>query len=72
MVSGTNPADSATDVAIDSNIEITFSEPATVTGEWFEMVCATSGTYNPSGTCGSRIFMPLYLIASSSGAGEHC
>ncbi len=23
-------------------------------------------------SCGSRIFMPLDLIASSSGAGEHC
>jgi len=33
VVPGTNPADSATDVAIDSNIEITFSEPVTVTGD---------------------------------------
>lgn len=42
-VSSTTPADNATEVAVDSSITITFSEPVTVTDPWFGIACTTSG-----------------------------
>jgi uncharacterized protein len=44
------PANAATGVAINSDVTITFSEPVTVTGNWFSVVCATSGTRDTSNT----------------------
>jgi uncharacterized protein len=38
-VTATTPASNATDVAINSNITITFSEPVTVTGQLASLVC---------------------------------
>src|ERR1051325_9644669 len=43
-VSTTTPATGATNVAANSNISITFSEPVNVTGNWFQIACNTSGT----------------------------
>lgn len=48
IVTTTTPADNATEVALNSNISITFSEDVVVAGDWFEMVCSTSGTFNLS------------------------
>ncbi len=42
-VSGTSPADGATDVAVGSSITVTFTEPVTVTGDWFTLSCSVSG-----------------------------
>ncbi len=47
-VSSTSPAAGAVGQAIDVDLTVTFSEPVTVTGEWFEIVCTTSGTRNVS------------------------
>jgi predicted extracellular nuclease len=44
-VSSTSPADGAADVAADTNITITFSEPVTVTGNWYSILCGTSGAH---------------------------
>ncbi len=44
-VSSTTPANNATNVAIDSNISITFNEPVTVTGSWFTISCGSSGAH---------------------------
>ena len=33
-----------------TNITITFSEPVNVTGDWFQISCATSGTRNVADT----------------------
>lgn len=44
-VSGTLPADGATGVALDANVEITFSEPVTVTGTWYDITCTASGAH---------------------------
>jgi len=43
-VSGTNPANGAVNVPIASDVTITFSEPVAVSGDWFTLACATSGT----------------------------
>jgi predicted extracellular nuclease len=39
------PANGATQVAADANIEITFSEPVNVSGAWFALSCTTSGVH---------------------------
>ncbi|MDV7391161.1 Ig-like domain-containing protein, partial [Arthrospira platensis SPKY1] len=43
-VTNTNPAEGAIDVTIDANLTITFSEDVAVSGEWFDIACANSGT----------------------------
>ncbi|MGQ9904671.1 MAG: ExeM/NucH family extracellular endonuclease, partial [Anaerolineae bacterium] len=47
-VSAVNPSNSATSVSLGSNVVITFTEPVTVTGDWFSLACGTSGTRTPS------------------------
>jgi len=44
-VSSTIPANGATDVAEDTDIQITFSEAVTVTGTWFDIACDTSAAH---------------------------
>jgi len=44
-VTGTVPADNATDIPVDANISVTFSEPVTVSDASFQISCATSGTH---------------------------
>ena len=49
-VSSTTPTNGATSQATNSNIDVTFSEPVNVSGNWFQVVCATSGTRNVADT----------------------
>ena len=49
-VTATTPTNGATQQANNTNISITFSEPVDVTGNWFQIVGATSGTRNPADT----------------------
>jgi predicted extracellular nuclease len=42
-VSTTNPTDGATGVAVNADVTITFSEAVDVSGEWFQIDCASSG-----------------------------
>ena len=44
-VSSTTPANNATNVLINSNISVAFSEAVTVTGNWYTLNCATSGAH---------------------------
>lgn len=46
----TSPTNGATAIATDTNIEITFSEPVTVTVPWFSISCATSGIHTATVT----------------------
>lgn len=43
-VTATTPSNAATGVAVTSNVDVTFSEPVTVVGGWFQLVCPISGT----------------------------
>ena len=45
----TTPTNGAVDQATNTNITVTFSEPVNVTGNWFQIVCTTSGTRNVGG-----------------------
>jgi predicted extracellular nuclease len=49
-VAATSPANGATDVAVDSNIVITFSEPVDVSGNWYSISC--SGTVHTATVTG--------------------
>ncbi len=42
-VAATTPTDGAVDVAVGTNLQVTFSEPVDVAGSWFDLSCATSG-----------------------------
>jgi methionine-rich copper-binding protein CopC len=49
-VTATTPTNGATNLATNTNIDVTFSEPVNVTGNWFQIVCTTSGTRNVADT----------------------
>src|SRR6185503_10241979 len=49
-VASTTPTNGATNQAQNTDITITFSEPVDVTGDWFQISCATSGTRNVADT----------------------
>ena len=44
VAQSTSPFNGASNVPVNSNIAITFSEPVTTTGNWFSIACASSGT----------------------------
>ncbi|NLE61235.1 MAG: ExeM/NucH family extracellular endonuclease, partial [Planctomycetes bacterium] len=39
------PANEATDVLRDASLAVTFSEPVNVTGTWFDLTCANTGSH---------------------------
>ena len=49
-VSSTVPPNNAVDVSLAASITVTFSEPVNVSGNWFQLACATSGTRSVSDT----------------------
>ena len=55
-VSSTVPTNGATNVAITSNITVTFSEPVNVAGSWFTISGATSGPHTAAVTGGPTTF----------------
>jgi predicted extracellular nuclease len=55
-VTATNPTDGAIDVAVNTNLTITFSEAVNVTGEWFGIFCVSSGGHTAGVTGGPTTF----------------
>jgi len=55
-VSSTTPANAASGVAGNANVSITFSEPVNVTGSWYSISCASSGTHTATVTGGPTAF----------------
>src|SRR4029078_9554440 len=49
-LNATKPTNGATQIANNTNITLTFSEPVNVTGNWFQIVGSTSGTRNVADT----------------------
>jgi len=52
----TTPADAAVSIALDANIDITFSEAVDTTGSWFDLTCSTSGTHSTAVNGGPATF----------------
>lgn len=69
-VASTNPASGATGVAANSDVTVTFSEPVTATGSWYQISCATSGAHTAVVTGGPTTWT-LNPDADFS-AGEAC
>ncbi len=55
-VSSTSPANGSVDVAIDANIEITFSEAVDTTDPWFSITCGSTGSHTASISGGPTTF----------------
>ncbi|MBN2006208.1 MAG: Ig-like domain-containing protein, partial [Anaerolineae bacterium] len=69
-VSSTTPADGATDVAVDADISVTFSEAVNVDDPWYLVSCASSGTHTAAESGGPTTFT---LNPDSNFAnGENC
>jgi predicted extracellular nuclease len=49
-VSSTSPTSGAIGVPVTSNITVTFSEPVSLSGNWFTLACPTSGLRNVADT----------------------
>jgi hypothetical protein len=69
VVSST-PANGATNVALNADVTVTFSEPVNVTGAWFTISCGTSGAHTASVTGGPTTF--TLNPATDFVAGETC
>src|SRR5687768_8712701 len=44
-ITATSPISGASGVAVEANITLTFSEPVNTTGDWFAILCGTSGSH---------------------------
>src|SRR2546423_3116363 len=55
-VTSTSPSDGAGNVALSSNVTITFSEPVNVTGSWFSISCSSSGGHTAASSGGPTTF----------------
>jgi len=55
-VQSTSPADGASNIPVDSNITVTFSEPVNVTPDWFGIFCGASGAHTATDSGDGTIF----------------
>ena len=56
FVASTSPASGATNVAVDADVSITFSEPVDVSDPWFTITCAASGAHTATTSGGPTTF----------------
>lgn len=56
QVATTIPASGATNVPLDNDLTITFSEPVNVSGSWFTLSCASSGAHTAAVSGGPLTF----------------
>jgi len=69
-VASTTPANDATEVVLDANVTVTFTEPVSVTGSWFTISCTTSGQHSAVASGGPTTF--TLDPDSDFAAGEAC
>jgi predicted extracellular nuclease len=69
-VTGTFPANGATDFPVDGNLTVSFSESVNVTAPWFELTCSQTGAVEATVTGGASTFTldPAPTLAD----GESC
>ena len=64
-VSSFSPANNAVDIALNANLQVTFSEPVNVSGNWFTLACGVSGTRNVVDTAVSTSDQTTFTINPS-------
>jgi len=69
-VAGTVPASGATNVPAGSDVTITFSEPVSVSGDWFSIACTASGSRTATVAGGPETY--TLDISGSFSSGETC
>ena len=57
QVLATFPTHTGSDAATQTNLSVTFSEPVDVTGAWFTLACATSGSHAATVVGGPTVFI---------------
>ena len=70
FVSATTPASGASNVAVNANVSVTFTEPVAVAGDWFSISCAASGPHTATVTGGPTTF--TLNPDADFAAGERC
>ncbi|HEU0246446.1 MAG TPA: Ig-like domain-containing protein [Gaiellaceae bacterium] len=55
-VDSTSPTNGAADVAVGTNVALTFGEPVNVAGSWFDITCAASGQHSATVSGGPTTF----------------
>jgi predicted extracellular nuclease len=70
LVTTSSPVDGATGVGLGDNLSVTFSEAVNVTGDWFTLACATSGSHAAVVTGGPTTF--TLDPATDFAGGETC
>lgn len=67
VVTGTVPANTAVDVALNADITVTFSEPVNLAADWFSLSCSFSGAHTADVTGGPEVFVinPVEDFANS-------
>jgi DNA/RNA endonuclease G (NUC1) len=68
---GSDPSANATTVPRDPTLVFTFTEPVTVVGHWFDLICATTGVHDNYSLAGSGPFVDVTLNVDLL-AGEVC
>jgi hypothetical protein len=56
-VVATSPADSSGGVALDANIDVTFTEDVTLGASWFDISCSLSGTHTAASSGGPQAYL---------------
>jgi predicted extracellular nuclease len=69
-VSSHTPGRDASDVALNSNVEITFSEDVAAAGDWFSISCSATGAHAATATGGPQTY--TLDPASDFGQNETC
>ena len=54
----TVPASSATNVLVQTDIEVTFSEPVALLGTWLDITCTVSGSHAAGVVSGGALSSP--------------
>jgi len=68
---GSDPAVNGINVPRDPTLVFTFTEPVTVVGHWFDLICATTGAHDSYSLAGSGPFVDVTLNVDLL-AGEVC
>jgi uncharacterized protein len=70
VVTGSQPANGAAEVPVDSDVTVTFSEPVSVAAGWFSISCTTSGAHTAVQSGGPQAY--VLTPESDFAVGESC